>query len=187
MRYKKTKVYKFQAKFDFGTECAYRIMLFDSSASLATLGFAILSSFLATPGKKLWFLMGENSYSLEESLVPLSSLRLTRGRVINVIYDEDKVFCFDVRFMEAVEREELSYPVILDGKGLGIVDHLERPEMREALLRIRNLGIADTLFRSPDNGRWTPWDYDSYSLDEDNARLHQRIRCVEGVYSAHEE
>lgn len=116
--------------------------------------------------------------------VKLSSLNLQPGEHMEMIYDFGCEQIFDIEFIGAVDMlrgKGTSYPKVVDGAGIGIIDNMNVDELMEIIKATDKNGKSDFKVRDSDNHEIT-WAYRDYDIKYDNALLKGEISVIQEGY-----
>lgn len=191
----RTRVYKFRIEYELLENDIWREVEVLSDMRLDRFGYLVFSTFDTLGTKDFAFSFRATDFcsmpswarieihGANPTATTLSSMKFVTNSVLYVFYDLIRDQTFKARFLGAEEiNTEYTYPRIVDGRGIGIIEEVTSTELGRRIARIRRLGMSDELYLPLDADGYAPWDINAYDMAIDNSRLHDRMERFENYY-----
>lgn len=187
------QVYTFKAIYGGCENKIWRTFEISSNATLAKVGYAILSIF-DTNAYHLFTIECKNvvydtdiEYDGRNPLlseVKIPDLKLQIGEHMKMIYDFGCEQEFDIELINIYDMPKHkgnAYPRVIDGAGRGIIDDMPAFELMKIIERTDRMGKSDFELESGAGGSYV-WDYRDFDMEYDNCFIKTGVRAIQKGY-----
>lgn len=196
----KAMVYTFKITYMDCENKIWRTAQVSSNFTLAKIGYLVLATFDTLAYHLFKISIGNQNYVLTEedfefdenaillSDVKLSELNLSVGNHMSMIYDYGCDQEFDIELLSVEEMGRgcgTRYPLIIDGKGKGIIDDMSALELLECIHEIDKTGKSEYTYFSHYE-KEELWDYRDFAVEYANLGLKYDIEDICYAYECGE-
>ncbi len=177
------QAYTFKVTYQGCENKIWRTIDIPSDNTIARLGYSILATFdtlayhlfemtykdiiyINTEEDAEYLEDGENYAILRDT--PLNGLGITVGEHILMRYDFDCNQLFDIELIAVRNMKsgnEITYPIVIDGDGFGIIDDMPSDELLKLIHKIDAEGKSGFVYE--EQGYEQEWDYRNYDINKD--------------------
>ncbi len=122
-------------------------------------------------------------------ITKLSDLNLEVDDTMKMEYDTGSPTSFNITYLGSRElknyREQESYPIVINGEGLGMLDDMCDFELKDIVDDIDKLGVSKHYF-TPGYETSRKYDYRKYNIKKDNRELKGKILAIKNGYEVGE-
>jgi hypothetical protein len=111
--------------------------------------------------------------------VTLSSLRMVKNEKMDLFYDIRWDHWLVVTFLGTDEERSDGVPIVLDGAGRGILENWGPVRFTRLITTEKE---PYSTYRPFGRGEFDLWDFNDYSIEEDNERMAYRTEMMEHFY-----
>lgn len=125
---------------------------------------------------------------INATITKLSDLKIKNKDTLVMEYDYGSTTTFYITYLGSRElniHDNYKYPLIVDGKGQGMLDDMSDFELKEIVDDTDKLGYSDYYF-TPGYERDIKYDYREYDINHDNEILKGRILAIKNGYEVGE-
>lgn len=191
----KTNVYKLHVEYEGLENKIWRDIEVSGNYFLNYLGYAVLATFdtmayhlfeFEIKGER--YIIPDEEFDEDEDFdmawFKLYQFEFNVGDTFTMYYDygTTQIFIFTVAEIRPLEKGGgRSYPKIVAGEGLGIIDDMTFDELSELIAQVEQNGKTnEEIYYKYENH---PWNFRPYDIKSDNALLKGTIASIEEGYS----